>query len=244
MPRGSVRSLVAALAGVALGAVAVAAVLVDRSDSDEGRSVGDRVEEVDSHPGNGQSFVRVLAPSRGCWQLSLGESVASSDIRLEEDCGPTVVPIDPSEGIVSLGRQQEDWWDLGMRIVVNGVVVRDIQPAPYDSLSVHWSDGLPETTIVARLTAPADGCWIATIEDEIEEGCGSRDLSLDVRGEVNVVFERDPPGAWTWCLNLEVDGRVVQTLGPGSNPVQPLGFRYAPPEPGYGANVEVEPVRC
>jgi hypothetical protein len=113
-----------------------------------------------------------------------------------------------------------------MRIEVNGVVVRDIRPAPYLGLTVHWSRRFPEKTIHARLTAPDTGCWKATIESEVEKGCGSKDLVLDVQGDINVAIERDPPAAWTWCLNLEADGKVFQTYGPDSNPQYALGFGY------------------
>lgn len=224
-----------------------AAVLHDRSG-------GDRVEDVasvrapapvtPSVPATRPNAVHVIAPPQSCWQLRLAESDASGETRLIGGCGRKVVPIDPAERIVSLDRKPYGFWDLGMRIVVNGAVVRDVRPAPYGGLRVNWADRLPEKTIVARLIAPEDGCWTATIEDEIEDGCGSRDLSLDVRGEVLVAFERNPPAAWPWCLNLELDGRVVQTFGPDSNPSYPLAFWYAPPEPGYGEDGEVEPVDC
>jgi hypothetical protein len=189
--------------------------------------------------------VHVIAPPGGCWQLALGESDSSPVTRVEQGCGPGDIPIDADEGLVSLERQPRDWWNLGMRIEVNGVVVRDIRPAPYLGLTVHWSRRFPEKTIHARLTAPDTGCWKATIESEVEKGCGSKDLVLDVQGDINVAIERDPPAAWTWCLNLEADGKVFQTYGPDSNPQYALGFGYGSSDyPGNTPDAPVPPVTC
>jgi hypothetical protein len=131
------------------------------------------------------------------------------------------------------------------RVEVDGQIVRDIRPAPYGGLSVHYTD-LRENTIDVWLMAPPDGCWMATIEDHAFHECGGHLIPLQVRGDINVVFERTPPASWTWCLVVERDGIVVHTVGPGSNPEYPLGFAWSPPEaPGSPpAYPNIERVSC
>jgi hypothetical protein len=91
-----------------------------------------------------------------------------------------------------------------------------------------------EQTIVLRLTAPGDGCWTRTITDQpnvdgkVAEGCGSVSFPVRVRNWVDISFERRPPASWTWCLVGTVDGRIVLTRGPDSNPEYSLDVYWAP----------------
>ncbi|MGH3127055.1 MAG: hypothetical protein ACRDPX_03965, partial [Gaiellaceae bacterium] len=67
--------------------------------------------------------------------------------------------------VASLGRVPQGWWDIGLTLEVEGRIVRDVRPAPYAGITLHYSDQPPEETILVRLTAPDDGCWTATLED-------------------------------------------------------------------------------
>jgi hypothetical protein len=136
------------------------------------------------------------------------------------------------------------------RSAESGPTVSTAPPAPDPTIttdvddlpSAPAGDELPEQTIEVRLMAPDDGCWRATIGDEVRDGCGGLTLPLLVRGETNVLFERTPPAAWTWCAVVEVDGKVVMTRGPDSNPDYELAIWYTPTE--YPAEYQIEPVTC
>jgi hypothetical protein len=232
-----------------------AAVLDDRSAESEG-TVSDAAPSpgptiTTDAPGptittDVDDAVHVIAPPGKCWQLGLGHSLADSGARVEQGCGATTVTVDATHGVrAQLGPEPRGWWDIGMKIQVDGAIVRDIRPAPYGGMTVHYADELPERTIDVRLMAPEDGCWTATIEDELRDGCGGLTLPLRIRGDINVVFERTPPAAWTWCLVVEADGEIVQTVGPDSNPDYPLGFWHGPAEiSGNPPALQIEPVTC
>jgi hypothetical protein len=117
-----------------------------------------------------------------------------------------------------------------------------------DNLEAVTASG-PEETILVRLMAPDDGCWTRTITDELEveddvtEGCGPVTFPVRFRKAVTISFERNPPASWTWCLIAAVDGKVVLTRGPDSNPEYSLDVYWAPPELG-GTPPEIAPVRC
>lgn len=198
------------------------------------------LDDDPSEPADTTDFVHIIAPSQHCWKLSFGTT------RVDTGCGEESVDVEGTGGQqVFLSTEPSGWWDIGMRIEVNGEIVRDIRSAPYGGLSASYAEDRPENTILVRFMAPDDGCWTATIEDEIRDGCGSLTFPLNVRGDINVVFERTPPAAWTWCLVVEADGKIVQTVGPDSNPDYPLGFWWGPPElSGNPPDLQVEPVTC
>jgi hypothetical protein len=107
----------------------------------------------------------------------------------------------------------------------------------------------PAKTILVRLMAPDDGCWTRTItdelkaEDEVKEDCGAVTFTVPVRKDINISFERRPPGSWTWCLVAAVDGKLVLTRGPDSNPEYGMDVYWAIPEPGWEP-FHIEPVSC
>jgi hypothetical protein len=218
--------------------------------SDEGDPGISDVRNEDAGPipsGVEDDFVHVIAPSEQCWQFSLNRrGLGDTPSRIEHGCGGKSVVLDATGGLRAyLGLQPQSWSDIGMRIEVDGEIVRDILPAPYGGLAVEYADDLRENTIDVRLMAPPDGCWMATIEDDVFHECGSTLLPLQVRGNVNGVFERTPPAGWTWCLVVEWDGNVVQTVGPDSNPVYPLGFGWGPPDDsGIPYDPQIDPVSC
>jgi hypothetical protein len=129
--------------------------------------------------------------------------------------------------------------------VVLGVRSEDDQVTNSDAVT----GSPPEETILVRLMAPDDGCWTRTItdelnvEDEVTEGCGPVTFPVRFRKEINISFERNPPASWTWCLVAAVDGKVVLTRGPDSNPEYSLDVYWAPPELG-GTPPEIAPVTC
>jgi hypothetical protein len=102
-----------------------------------------------------------------------------------------------------------------------------------------------EATLRVRLMAPDDGCWTRTIEDEVERGCGSLTFPLQVRAGVPVVFDREPRAAWTWCIVVEEEGKIIMTRGPDSSPDYSLDFSWQPPElSGNPPDLQIEPVTC
>jgi len=108
----------------------------------------------------------------------------------------------------------------------------------------------PEKTMLVRLMAPDDGCWTRTIrdelnvEDEVTEGCGPVTLPVRFRKDIDISFERRPPASWTWCLVAAVDGQIVLTRGPDSNPDYSLDAQWPPKFGGNSPIVEVAPVAC
>ena len=94
------------------------------------------------------------------------------------------VVLDATGGVrAHLGLQPQSWSDIGMRVEVDGVIVRDILPAPYGGLAVEYADDLRENTIDVWLMAPPDGCWMATIEDDVFHECGSIPASVAGSGK-------------------------------------------------------------
>jgi hypothetical protein len=118
------------------------------------------------------------------------------------------------------------------------------------NLAAVVRDSAREETILVRLMAPDDGCWTRTItdelrvDDEVSEGCGAVTFPVRVRKEITISFERRPPASWTWCLVAAVDGKVVLTRGPDSNPEYSLDVYWSPPELEGTPVPEVEPVTC
>ncbi|MBA3567486.1 MAG: hypothetical protein H0W31_11630 [Actinobacteria bacterium] len=79
---------------------------------------------------------------------------------------------------------------------------------------LRHDDRLPAMTVLVRVEAPNGGCWSATIEDDVRNGCGSLAFPLVVEGSVSIFMERLGPAERPITAMIEVDGQVVQTVGP------------------------------
>ena len=141
---------------------------------------------------------------------------------------------------------------LAVGVVVTAVIVGvDRSGSDHVENIDAISAGAPEKEILLRLMAPDDGCWTRTImdelaaDDEISEGCGSVTFSLPFREGIMVSFERMPPASWTWCLSAAVDGKVVLTRGPDSNPDYSMDVTWSPADvESWSPGVKIEPVTC
>jgi len=90
----------------------------------------------------------------------------------------------------------------------------------------------PTETVEVQVHAPARGCWSATIEGRAwQRGCGPAELPLEAQGLVVIHFERQPgPTDWHFSTAIEVDGRIVQTVGPTTEQYPSLDIAYRVPE--------------
>ncbi len=123
-------------------------------------------------------------------------------------------------------------WDLGASLEVNGAVVRDIPPVPRGGLVLRHDARLPVTTVLVRVEAPNGGCWSATIEDDVRDGCGSLVFPIDVEGSVSIFMERLGPAEQPITAMIEVDGQVVQTVGPATKKYPTFDIAYVVPTSG------------
>lgn len=82
-----------------------------------------------------------------------------------------------------------------------------------------------------RVEAPNGGCWSATIGDDAMSGCGSRVIAVSAQGSLRIFAERLGPPEQPVMLIIELDGRVVQTIGPttAEYPTLDLGYWTIPP---------------
>lgn len=77
------------------------------------------------------------------------------------------------------------------------------------------SPDLPTKTVTVRIEVPRGGCWKATINQERPRvGCGSLVFPYDVEGSLSIFVERLGAPEQPVSAAIEVDGRVVQTVGP------------------------------
>jgi hypothetical protein len=108
------------------------------------------------------------------------------------------------------------------------VVVTDVSipaaPAPVTG---------PTETVLLRVYAPRGPCWKATIDGRpLRAGCGSTEFPLEVNRFVLVHVERMPSREGQVTAMIEVDGRVVQTVGPTSAKYPSFNIGYSVPESG------------
>jgi hypothetical protein len=88
----------------------------------------------------------------------------------------------------------------------------------------------PMKRVLVRVAAPAGGCWVATIPNEVPRtGCGPRTFPLEVEGFVLMHFARQMPGTWHFSVAIEADRRVVQTVGPTTSEYPLLDIAYHVP---------------
>lgn len=74
---------------------------------------------------------------------------------------------------------------------------------------------VPTKTVTVRIEVPRGGCWRATIDAEGPRvGCRSLEFPYDVQGSLSIFVERLGPPEQPVSAAIEVDGRVVQTVGP------------------------------
>jgi len=196
--------------------------------------------------------LRVLAPPRGCWQVSWGRT----DI-LEggshQGCGIASIPFDPAdefEAWISIP-DSNALFSLGATLIVDGEVVRLVRPKlvggelheiERHGVRVRYGREVPEKPIVIRIDADPDNCWSAGFDitradaiesvERTERGCGTRDISLGDLSILGLIVERNiGTGNWPLFVAIERDGQVVQTYGPDTGVYRKInGFHSVPRE--------------
>lgn len=178
--------------------------------------------------------LQIEAPPEGCWSLGLGRT--ERDVfEVATGCGPTSIDLQQGDQVYALitKRPADATWDLGAKLKVDGELVRQIAPAPYPALTVRHDVRLPPKTVLVRVDAPDGSCWSATMDnDGVRRGCGALAFPLEVEDSVILRFERQKPGDWHFTVAIEVDGRVVQTVGPTTAEYPSLNIAYIVPSNG------------
>lgn len=85
---------------------------------------------------------------------------------------------------------------------------------------------LPTKTVIVRIKTPSGACWSGTIDGKPRSGCGPLALPIDVEGQVNVYLEPESPVDMPIIVAFEVDGRIVQTVGPTTAQYPTINFIY------------------
>ncbi|MDQ3380613.1 MAG: hypothetical protein M3546_09890 [Actinomycetota bacterium] len=91
---------------------------------------------------------------------------------------------------------------------------------------------LPTQTVIVRIRTPAGACWSGTIDGDPRSGCGPFDQLIDVQGQVNVYLEPESSVDMPIVVAFEVDGRIVQTVGPTTAQYPTIDFSYFVPPSG------------
>lgn len=91
---------------------------------------------------------------------------------------------------------------------------------------------LPTKTVIVRIKTPSGACWSGTIDGDPRSGCGPLAQPIDVEGQVNVYLEPESPVDMPIIVAFEVDGRIVQTVGPTTAQYPTINFIYFVPPSG------------
>jgi hypothetical protein len=91
---------------------------------------------------------------------------------------------------------------------------------------------LPTKTVLVRIKTPSGACWSGTIDGDPRSGCGPLALPIEVEGQVNVHLEPESPVERPIVVAFEVDGRIVQTVGPTTAQYPTINFVYFVPPSG------------
>jgi len=91
---------------------------------------------------------------------------------------------------------------------------------------------LPTKTVIVRIKTPPGACWSGTIGGDSRSGCGPLALPTEVAGQVNVYLAPESPVDMPILVAFEVDGRIVQTVGPTTAQYPTINFVYFVPRSG------------
>jgi hypothetical protein len=112
------------------------------------------------------------------------------------------------------------WEDDEVRALPPPLVTTDFDLAPQPEPQ------LPTQTVIVSIKTPPGACWSGTIAGDPRSGCGPLALPIDVAGQVNVYLEPESPVDMPIIVAFEVDGRVVQTVGPTTAQYPTITFVY------------------
>ena len=214
--------LVLVLSALMSGAVVLGVVALDAGSQ---RIAGDVVPPVPETqtdvfipraPEVATAVLRIDAPAEGCWSVDLGRTQADLLPNFAAGCGPASIGLEQGDAVLARVYKQisSPFGNLGATLRVDGVVVHEVPPRPRNGVIVGHGGHLPWKRIVAHIAAREGRCWAATIDNYVKRGCGRAAFPLDVEGAVNIFVERQEPAAWPFAIELEADGKVVQTVGP------------------------------
>jgi hypothetical protein len=116
-----------------------------------------------------------------------------------------------------------------------GDEVRDLPPPLVTSdfdIAPQAETQLPTETVIVRIETPPGACWSGTIDGDPRSGCGPLALPIAVAGQVNVYLEPESPVDMPIVVAFEVDGRIVQTVGPTTAQYPTISFMYFVPPSG------------
>ena len=91
---------------------------------------------------------------------------------------------------------------------------------------------LPTKTVIVRIKTPSGACWSGTIDGDPRSGCGPLAVPIDVGGQVKVYLEPESPVDMPIIVAFELDGRIVQTVGPTTAQYPTINFVYFVPPGG------------
>jgi len=103
---------------------------------------------------------------------------------------------------------------------------------PDRDLATQPEPQLPTKTVIVMIKTPSGACWSGTIDGDPRSGCGPLALPIEVEGQVNVYLEPESPVDMPIIVAFEVDGRIVQTVGPTTAQYPTINFMYFVPPSG------------
>jgi hypothetical protein len=118
------------------------------------------------------------------------------------------------------------WADDEVGVLPSPLATTDFDLAPQQAAQP------PTKTVIVRIYTPSGACWSGTIDGDERSGCGPLALPIDVEGQVNVYLEPERPVDMPITLAFEVDGRIVQTVGPTTAQYPTINFVYFVPPNG------------
>jgi hypothetical protein len=118
------------------------------------------------------------------------------------------------------------WTDDEVRALPPPLATTDFDLAPQPE------PHLPTQTVIVRIETPPGACWSGTIDGDPQSGCGPLALPIEVAEQVNVYLEPESPVDKPILVAFEVDGRVVQTVGPTTAQYPTINFIYFVPPSG------------